>query len=77
MEESVGIKCSIVALQVKIYLTKLIKSSEEAEVLMKVSNVLKPDGKAYFAVHRDIQYEGFKIYKIHKKETYQCLIKLA
>jgi diadenosine tetraphosphate (Ap4A) HIT family hydrolase len=49
---------------------------EQAEVLMNVSNVLKPNGKAYFAVRRDIQYEGFRIHKIHKKETYQCLIKL-
>jgi hypothetical protein len=33
--------------------------------------------KVYFAVRRDIQYEGFRIHKIHKKETYQCLIRLA
>lgn len=44
---------------------------------MNVSNLLKPNGKAYFAVRRDIQYEGFRIHKVHKKETYQCLIKLA
>jgi hypothetical protein len=50
---------------------------EHAEVLMNVSNLLKPNGKAYFAVRRDIQYEGFKMHKLHKKETYQCLIKLA
>ena len=43
---------------------------------MNVSHLLKPDGKAYFAVRRDIQYEGFRIHKIHKKETYQCNIKL-
>jgi diadenosine tetraphosphate (Ap4A) HIT family hydrolase len=44
---------------------------------MNVSNLLKPNGKAYFAVRRDIQFEGFRIHKVHKKETYQCLIKLA
>jgi hypothetical protein len=44
---------------------------------MNVSNLLKPNGKVYFAVRRDIQYEGFRIHKIHKKETYQCLIRLA
>ena len=41
---------------------------------MNVSNLLKPNGKAYFAVRRDIQHEGFRIHKVHKKETYQCLI---
>jgi diadenosine tetraphosphate (Ap4A) HIT family hydrolase len=50
---------------------------EQAEVLMNVSLLLKPNGKAYFAVRRDIQYEGFRMHKLHKKETYQCLIKLA
>ncbi len=43
---------------------------------MNVSNLLKPTGKAYFAVRRDIQYEGFRMHKVHKKETYQCIIKL-
>jgi hypothetical protein len=31
-------------------------SEEQAEVLMNVSNLLKPNGKVYFAVRRDIQY---------------------
>jgi hypothetical protein len=56
-------------------MSKCFLPEEQAEVLMNVSNLLKPNGKAYFAVRRDIQYEGFRICKIHKKETYQCLIK--
>ncbi len=59
------------------YVLNVLLPEEQAEVLMNVSLLLKPNGKAYFAVRRDIQYEGFRIHKIHKKETYQCLIKLA
>jgi diadenosine tetraphosphate (Ap4A) HIT family hydrolase len=59
------------------YVLNVLLPEEQAEVLMNVSNLLKPDGKAYFAVRRDIQYEGFRIHTIHKKETYQCMIRLA
>ena len=59
------------------YVLNVLLPEEQAEVLMNISNLLKPNGKAYFAVRRDIQYEGFRIHKIHKKETYQCLIKFA
>jgi diadenosine tetraphosphate (Ap4A) HIT family hydrolase len=59
------------------YVLNVLLPEEQAEVLMNVSNLLKPNGNAYFAVRRDIQYEGFRIHKVHRKETYQCLIKLA
>ena len=59
------------------YVLNVLLPEEQAEVLMNVSHLLKPNGKAYFAVRRDIQYEGFRIHKVHKKETYQCIIKLA
>jgi SAM-dependent methyltransferase len=59
------------------YVLNVLLPEEQAEVLMNVSNLLKPNGKAYFAVRRDIQYEGFRVHKLHKKETYQCLIKLG
>ena len=58
------------------YVLNVLLSEKQADVLMNVSKLLKPSGKAYFAVRRDIQYEGFRIHKIHKKETYQCLIRL-
>lgn len=58
------------------YVLNVLLPEQQAEVLMNVSSLLKPTGKAYFAVRRDIQYEGFRIHKIHKKETYQCTIKL-
>jgi diadenosine tetraphosphate (Ap4A) HIT family hydrolase len=59
------------------YVLNVLLPEEQAAVLMNVSNLLRPDGKAYFAVRRDIQYEGFRIHKVHKKETYQCIIKLG
>ena len=58
------------------YVLNVLLPEEQAEVLMNVSSLLKPTGKAYFAVRRDIQFEGFRMHKVHKKETYQCLIKL-
>lgn len=59
------------------YVLNVLLPEEQAEVLMNVSHLLHPDGKAYFAVRRDIRYEGFRMHKVHQKETYQCLIKLA
>lgn len=59
------------------YVLNVLLPEEQAEVLMNVSYLLKPAGKAYFAVRRDIQYEGFRVHKVHKKETYQCIIKLG
>ena len=58
------------------YVLNVLLPEEQAEVLMNVSSLLKPNGKAYYAVRRDIQYEGFRVHKIHKKETFQCIIKL-
>jgi len=43
---------------------------------MELSNLIKPKGKVYIAVRRDIQYEGFRIHKIHQKKTYQCNVVL-
>jgi diadenosine tetraphosphate (Ap4A) HIT family hydrolase len=59
------------------YVLNVLLPEEQAEVLMNISYLLKPNGKAFFAVRRDIQFEGFRTHKIHKKETYQCIIKLA
>ena len=39
---------------------------------MSVSNLLSPNGKAYFTVRRDLQEEGFRIHAIQKQYTYQC-----
>ena len=54
------------------YVLNVLMQEEQALVLMQISQLLKPTGKAYFAVRRDLQYEGFRTHKIHQKPTYQC-----
>jgi diadenosine tetraphosphate (Ap4A) HIT family hydrolase len=58
------------------YVLNVLFSDVQASVFMEVSHLLKPGGKAYFAVRRDLKKEGFREHYIHKKPTYQCLIKL-
>jgi len=58
------------------YVLNVLLAEEQANVLMNISALLKPNGKAYFAVRRDLQYEGYRLHKLHKKQTYQCNIKL-
>lgn len=54
------------------YVLNVLMQDEQANVLMEISQLLKPTGKAYFAVRRDLQHEGFRTHKIHQKQTYQC-----
>ncbi|MCC8176877.1 MAG: methyltransferase domain-containing protein [Bacteroidales bacterium] len=54
------------------YVLNVLEPYAQAEVLMNVSNLLKPRGTAYFAVRRDLTEEGFRIHAIHKEYTYQC-----
>jgi len=58
------------------YVLNVLMQEEQADVIMEISALLKPNGKAYFAVRRDITYEGFRTHKIHQKPTYQCNVKL-
>jgi diadenosine tetraphosphate (Ap4A) HIT family hydrolase len=58
------------------YVLNVLLPEEQAEVLMKVSELLKAGGKAFFTVRRDIKYEGYRIHKLHQIPTYQCLVKL-
>jgi len=59
------------------YVLNVLMNEEQANVLMEISQLLKPTGKAYFAVRRDLQYEGFRTHKVHQKPTYQCNVKLG
>ena len=59
------------------YVLNVLMPEEQASVLMEVSYLLKPGGKAFFAVRRDIKYEGFRIHKVHQKPTFQCNVKLG
>jgi len=59
------------------YVLNVLLPEEQATVLMEISQLLKPLGKAYFAVRRDIEYEGFRTHKIHQQKTYQCKVILG
>ena len=58
------------------YVLNVLFPEEQANVLMEFSHLLKPGGKAYYAVRSDLKKEGFREHYIHKKPTYQCIIKL-
>ncbi len=58
------------------YVLNVLEPKEQAEVLMKVSELLKPTGIAYFSVRRDLKSEGFRIHYVHKQPTYQCNVVL-
>ena len=58
------------------YVLNVLEPYAQAEVLMNVSNLLKPTGTAYYAVRRDLEEEGFRLHAIHKQYTYQCIVKL-
>lgn len=49
---------------------------EQANVLMELSQLVKPTGKVYIAVRRDLQNEGYRIHKLHQKKTFQCNVVL-
>lgn len=59
-----------------IYVLNVLLPEEQSNVLAEVSSLLKAGGKAYFAVRRDIRYEGFRTHKVHNLPTYQCIVKL-
>ncbi len=58
------------------YVLNVLFPEEQAKVLMEVSHLLKPGGKAYYAVRMNLKKEGFREHYIHKKPTYQCIVKL-
>lgn len=58
------------------YVLNVLQPDEQPDVLMAVSELLKPTGKAYFTVRRDLKYEGFRTHKLHDKTTYQCNVVL-
>jgi diadenosine tetraphosphate (Ap4A) HIT family hydrolase len=58
------------------YVLNVLMPAEQAEVLMEIAHLLKPGGKAYYAVRRDLKKEGFREHYVHKQPTYQCIVKL-
>jgi diadenosine tetraphosphate (Ap4A) HIT family hydrolase len=58
------------------YVLNVLLPEEQAEVLMLVSELLKPTGKAFFKVRRDLKKTGYRKHYVHKVPTYQCNVKL-
>ena len=59
-----------------LYVLNVLLPEEQAHVLMAVSELLQPDGRAYFAVRRDIQKDGFRTHLKYGAHVYQCNVKL-
>ena len=59
-----------------IYVLNVLEPLEQTTVLMNTSELLKLNGKAYFAVRRDLKAEGYRTHYIHKKQTFQTNVKL-
>ncbi|MCS6906775.1 MAG: bifunctional class I SAM-dependent methyltransferase/HIT family protein, partial [Anaerolineales bacterium] len=59
-----------------LYVLNVLLPEEQAHVLMAVSELLKPIGRAYFSVRRDIRRDGFRTHLKHGVEVYQCNVKL-
>ena len=58
------------------YVLNVLLPDEQADVLMNVSYLLKPGGKAYFTVRRDIRQNGFLYNPKREAKTYQCNVTL-
>jgi ATP adenylyltransferase len=59
-----------------LYVLNVLLPQAQSGVLSQVEELLVENGKAYFAVRRDVQTEGFRMHKIHRKPTYQCNVEL-
>lgn len=58
------------------YVLNVLLPEEQVHVLMAVSELLKPTGKAYFTVRRDIRRAGFRTHTKHEQKVYQCNVVL-
>jgi SAM-dependent methyltransferase len=53
------------------YVLNVVFFEERANIIMIISELLKPFGKAYFAVRRDLKKTGFREHYTSKKITFQ------
>ena len=58
------------------YVLNVLFPDEQTDVLMNISRLLKPTGRAYFSVRRDIIRDGFRTHQLHGKPVYQCDVQL-
>lgn len=59
-----------------LYVLNVLLPEEQAHVLMAVSELLAPTGRAYYAVRRDIRRDGFRTHVKHGASVYQCNVRL-
>jgi len=59
-----------------LYVLNVLQPLDQSIVLIQLSQLIKPTGKVYFAVRRDVKYEGFRTHKIYQEKTYQCNVTL-
>ncbi len=55
-----------------IYVLNVLLPEEQSHVLMAVSEHLSRDGRAFFAVRRDIKHNGFRTHAKANVKVYQC-----
>lgn len=60
------------------YVLNVLPPLEQTGVIMRISELLKSNGRAYFAVRRDIhpKNKGIRIHKEHQQPTYQTPVQL-
>lgn len=58
------------------YVLNVLMRREQAEVLMDVSELLRPSGSAFYTVRRDLQRTGFRRHYKHGVPTYQTNVRL-
>ena len=58
------------------YVLNVLDKVAQTQVLIQISNLLQPQGIAYFAVRRDLQKEGYRWHYKHHKYTYQTQVVL-
>ncbi len=56
------------------YVLNVLLPDEQTAVLVDVARLLKPAGRAYFAVRRDITQDSFRQHYLHKRLVYQCAV---
>lgn len=54
------------------YVLNVLLPEEQPQVLMAISELLKPSGSAYFSVRRDLKRSGFRIHAKKGTSVYQC-----
>lgn len=58
------------------YVLNVLLPEEQAHVLMAIAELLKPSGRAYFTVRRDISHSGFRTHSKNGAKVYQCNVLL-